>query len=236
MRTVKSFRASFSDLCGRPAILCCMFETTEKNWIKIKSSNLLQFSRNYPGKDSETVRRNPSKPSGLGRATDGILESQTQGQSSIRAFGRIEEFEKSNHKLMDQFHEAYYMTIVCNRWMSIRLDLLNNLIVLSSCIFAVLGRVLIGWVREKVSDWSSLISNFERPWPIGCWFGWPLHNLRIISYPILKFSYSAIGTSRSQYCFSRTRWNLSQCKNPNVDRFQSRTRTVGPLNPAQLDF
>ena len=82
--------------------------------------------------------------SGPGRPPDDALESQTKGQSSIRAFGRIEEFEKSNHKLMDQFHEAYYMTIVCNRWMSIRLDLLNNLIVLSSCIFAVLGRVLIG--------------------------------------------------------------------------------------------
>ena len=39
-------------------------------------------------------------------------------------------------------YKAYYMTIVCNRWMSIRLDLLNNLIVLSSCIFAVLGPVL----------------------------------------------------------------------------------------------
>ena len=70
------------------------------------------------------------------------FESEMEGQSSIRAFGRIEEFEKSNHELMDQFHKAYYMTIVCNRWMSIRLDLLNNLIVLSSCIFAVLGWVL----------------------------------------------------------------------------------------------
>ena len=154
MRIVKSFCTSFSDLCGRPAILCRLFETTEKNWIKIKSSNLLQFSRNYSGSDSKTVWRSPFSPSGLGRTPNEDLESQTQGQSSIRAFGRIEEFEKSNHKLMDQFHEAYYMTIVCNRWMSIRLDLLNNLIVLSSCIFAVLGRVPIGWNRGRVYDWS----------------------------------------------------------------------------------
>ena len=35
-----------------------------------------------------------------------LFESWTQGQSSIRAFGRIEEFEKSNHELMDQFHKG----------------------------------------------------------------------------------------------------------------------------------
>lgn len=115
---------------------------------------------------------------------------------------------------LDKSNKAYYMTIVCNRWMSIRLDLLNNLIVLSSCIFAVLGRVhALSLVSFKNEFWL-VILNLNRARSNGCWIGWSLHNLRFITYSILKFSYSAIGTSWSEHCFGWTGRNLSQCEYP----------------------
>ena len=49
-----------------------------------------------------------------------LFESLIQGQSSIRAFGRIEEFEQSNHELMDQFHKGkIFNTIEVSDWLYI---------------------------------------------------------------------------------------------------------------------
>ena len=56
MKIVKSVCTSFSNLCGRTAFLCRLFSPAQTNRIKIKSSNLLEFSRNYPGKDSKMLQ------------------------------------------------------------------------------------------------------------------------------------------------------------------------------------
>lgn len=68
------------------------------------------------------------------------FQETIHGQTSIRAFDKITEFEKENALLIDKHHQAWFMGIVTNRWLSIRLDLLNNLVVVSACIFAVIGR------------------------------------------------------------------------------------------------
>jgi len=49
----KSVCAGISDLCGCTAFLCGVFSAATTNWIKIESSNLLKFPRNYTGKDSK---------------------------------------------------------------------------------------------------------------------------------------------------------------------------------------
>ena len=35
---------------------------------------------------------------------------------------------------------CYYPSIIANRWLSVRLETLGNLVVLASCLFAVIGR------------------------------------------------------------------------------------------------
>lgn len=68
------------------------------------------------------------------------FQESIQGQTSIRAFNRITEFENENAKLLDNHHKIWNMIVVTNRWLAIRLDFFNNLVILSACMFAVIGR------------------------------------------------------------------------------------------------
>ncbi|XP_078610231.1 multidrug resistance-associated protein 1-like isoform X2 [Branchiostoma floridae x Branchiostoma japonicum] len=63
-----------------------------------------------------------------------------QGTSTIRAYGRGQQFFFQNQAKVDENHMAYYPTIVSNRWLALRLEFLGNCIVLFAGLFAVIGR------------------------------------------------------------------------------------------------
>ncbi|CAD5217623.1 unnamed protein product [Bursaphelenchus okinawaensis] len=60
------------------------------------------------------------------------------GSASIRAFNCEDRFVRRSQQLVDENLKAYYPSIVANRWLSVRLELIGNLIVFFSGIFAVL--------------------------------------------------------------------------------------------------
>ncbi|XP_038063723.1 multidrug resistance-associated protein 1-like [Patiria miniata] len=62
------------------------------------------------------------------------------GTSSIRAYRRSERFIHHNEHLVDNNQLTYYPNIASNRWMSLRLEFLGNLLVFFAALFAVIGR------------------------------------------------------------------------------------------------
>uniref|UniRef100_A0A158PA92 ABC-type glutathione-S-conjugate transporter n=1 Tax=Angiostrongylus cantonensis TaxID=6313 RepID=A0A158PA92_ANGCA len=52
-----------------------------------------------------------------------------QGAASIRAFGKVEEFQTGSGKIVDEFIRCKYSNIVANRWLGIRLEFIGNLVV-----------------------------------------------------------------------------------------------------------
>ncbi|KAI6229423.1 ATP-binding cassette sub-family C member 8 [Aphelenchoides besseyi] len=63
-----------------------------------------------------------------------------QGAASIRAYNCVDRFVLASQERVDQNLRAYYPSIVSNRWLAIRLELIGNLIIFSSALFAVLYR------------------------------------------------------------------------------------------------
>ncbi|KAL5281122.1 ABCC2.2 family protein [Megaselia abdita] len=61
------------------------------------------------------------------------------GVSSIRAYHVQEEFIQENDDKVDRNQVCKYPNIVANRWLAIRLEMVGNLIILFSSLFAVLG-------------------------------------------------------------------------------------------------
>ncbi|CAH1793467.1 unnamed protein product, partial [Owenia fusiformis] len=62
------------------------------------------------------------------------------GASSIRAYGKQDEFVNKSDVLVNQNQQAYYPNIVSNRWLGILLEFIGNIIVLFAGLFAVIGR------------------------------------------------------------------------------------------------
>ncbi|CAL8300312.1 unnamed protein product [Merluccius merluccius] len=62
------------------------------------------------------------------------------GLSVIRAYGHQERFLKHNETTIDDNIKSVYPWIVSNRWLAIRLELLGNLVVFFSALFAVISR------------------------------------------------------------------------------------------------
>nr|CAD7588456.1 unnamed protein product [Timema genevievae] len=62
------------------------------------------------------------------------------GVPTIRAYGIQERFTKMSEDLVDKNQMSYYLTITTNRWLSVRLETIGNIIIFFSSIFAVLGR------------------------------------------------------------------------------------------------
>ncbi|KAK2141833.1 hypothetical protein LSH36_1034g00008 [Paralvinella palmiformis] len=63
-----------------------------------------------------------------------------QGTSTIRAFQRQVDFIQTSDHAVDGHQEYYYPSIVSNRWLAVRLELVSNLIVLFASLFSVIGR------------------------------------------------------------------------------------------------
>nr|CAD7197173.1 unnamed protein product [Timema douglasi] len=62
------------------------------------------------------------------------------GVPTIRAYGIQERFTKMSEDLVDKNQMCFYLTIMTNRWLSVRLETIGNIIIFFSSIFAVLGR------------------------------------------------------------------------------------------------
>ncbi|CAD6185500.1 unnamed protein product [Caenorhabditis auriculariae] len=68
------------------------------------------------------------------------FQESIQGASSIRAYGVVDKFVTESENRVDENLATYYPSIVANRWLAVRLELVGNLIVLSAALFAVLFR------------------------------------------------------------------------------------------------
>jgi ATP-binding cassette subfamily C (CFTR/MRP) protein 1 len=68
------------------------------------------------------------------------------GLSTIRAYNRLNYFVKSNAKFVDESNQVYYLQVMSQRWLAVRLDFLASSIVLivSICAIVAAGQVSAG--------------------------------------------------------------------------------------------
>uniref|UniRef100_A0A8B9JWS7 ABC-type glutathione-S-conjugate transporter n=1 Tax=Astyanax mexicanus TaxID=7994 RepID=A0A8B9JWS7_ASTMX len=69
-----------------------------------------------------------------------LFGETVSGLSVIRAYGHQERFLQQNRTTIDNNLKCVCQLIVSNRWMAIRLELLGNLVVFFSALFAVISR------------------------------------------------------------------------------------------------
>ncbi|NXA48635.1 MRP3 protein, partial [Nothocercus julius] len=62
------------------------------------------------------------------------------GASVIRAYGRQKSFVGISDRKVDENQKSYYISIVSNRWLGIRVEFVGNCIVLFAALFAVIGK------------------------------------------------------------------------------------------------
>lgn len=61
------------------------------------------------------------------------------GAPAIRAYGEQERFIKESEAKVDFNQICYYPSIIANRWLAVRLEMVGNLIILFAALFAVVG-------------------------------------------------------------------------------------------------
>ncbi|KAK2540978.1 hypothetical protein Q9233_001031 [Columba guinea] len=61
------------------------------------------------------------------------------GRSTIRAFGHQERFIRKNHDVVYENLIYFYNNVISNRWLSVRLEFLGNLMVFFAALFVVLA-------------------------------------------------------------------------------------------------
>lgn len=62
------------------------------------------------------------------------------GVQAIRAYGQQDRFTRESETKVDQNQICYYPSIISNRWLAVRLEMIGNLIILFAALFAVLGK------------------------------------------------------------------------------------------------
>ncbi|XP_049823779.1 multidrug resistance-associated protein 1 isoform X4 [Aethina tumida] len=62
------------------------------------------------------------------------------GAQAIRAFGQEERFITESERKVDQNQVCYYPSIISNRWLAVRLEMIGNLIIFFAALFGVLGK------------------------------------------------------------------------------------------------
>ena len=68
------------------------------------------------------------------------FQESVQGASSIRAYHCVDRFLDESQRRVDTNISTYYPSIISNRWLAVRLELVGNLIVFFSALSAVLFR------------------------------------------------------------------------------------------------
>jgi len=69
-----------------------------------------------------------------------ILETNLIYSEMIRAYVMQKEFIKESENRVDINQLSYYPSIIANRWLSVRLETVGNLVVLFASLFAVIGK------------------------------------------------------------------------------------------------
>uniref|UniRef100_T1J4L1 ABC-type glutathione-S-conjugate transporter n=1 Tax=Strigamia maritima TaxID=126957 RepID=T1J4L1_STRMM len=62
------------------------------------------------------------------------------GTSTIRAYNRTADFSRENERLVDEYHKCDFPSLVANRWLGIRLQLLGSFVSFSAALFAVIAK------------------------------------------------------------------------------------------------
>ncbi|XP_076266256.1 multidrug resistance-associated protein 1-like isoform X3 [Rhynchophorus ferrugineus] len=62
------------------------------------------------------------------------------GVQAIRAFNQQDRFIRESEQKVDLNQVCYYPSIISNRWLAVRLEMIGNLIILFAALFAVLGK------------------------------------------------------------------------------------------------
>uniref|UniRef100_A0AAG5CWC8 ABC-type glutathione-S-conjugate transporter n=1 Tax=Anopheles atroparvus TaxID=41427 RepID=A0AAG5CWC8_ANOAO len=82
------------------------------------------------------------------------------GQSTIRAYGQQERFMKESEYRVDYNQVVTYPTILANRWLGVRLEIIGSLVILFAALFAILARDTIGQATVGLSiSYALQISN-----------------------------------------------------------------------------
>ncbi|MCJ1467410.1 hypothetical protein MMC07_006034 [Pseudocyphellaria aurata] len=95
------------------------------------------FAAGYYRASAREVKRHESvlRSDMFARFSEGV-----SGTSSIRAYGLQNHFIRGLQLSIDQMNSAYYLTFSNQRWLSVRLDLIGNLLVLTTGILVVTSR------------------------------------------------------------------------------------------------
>ncbi|XP_042886660.1 multidrug resistance-associated protein 1-like isoform X6 [Penaeus japonicus] len=68
------------------------------------------------------------------------FQESIQGASTIRAYGKCEEFITESEKRVDFNQVSYYPSVMVNRWLAVRLEFIGNILTFSAALFAVMSR------------------------------------------------------------------------------------------------
>lgn len=95
------------------------------------------FSASYYRSSARELKRHESV---LRSEVFARFSEAVSGTASIRAYGLQDDFVKGIHKSVDQMNSAYYLTFSNQRWLSVRLDSIGNLLVFTTGILVVTSR------------------------------------------------------------------------------------------------
>ena len=95
------------------------------------------FSASYYRSSAREIKRHESV---LRSEVFARFSEAVSGTASIRAYGIQDHFTNGIYKSVDQMNSAYYLTFSNQRWLSVRLDTIGNLLVFTTGILVVTSR------------------------------------------------------------------------------------------------
>jgi ATP-binding cassette, subfamily C (CFTR/MRP), member 1 len=98
---------------------------------------LFLFSSAYYRASAREIKRHESvlRSSVFSRFTEAVT-----GTATIRAYGLQDSFSKETQAAIDDMNSAYFLTFANQRWLSVRLDVIGNLLIFTTGILVVTSR------------------------------------------------------------------------------------------------